>query len=148
MNFFNRKNLVLIFLVAIVGGYFVGNFFAEHSANHSQIIPQQPQTGRDYFTEATNNLKIPQALSVTPPTSFSELVKKVQAAVVNIATAKAIPARQYDPFGGMFDPFLRGNSNAPKKEQNALGTGFIINEQGDIFIIDLDTVRLEKTLGE
>ena len=75
------------------------------------------------------------------PESFSDLVKKVEPAVVNINTAKIArggpsPFQGVDPF---FDQFLKDyfdrhypNSNPQQKENYSLGTGFLISEDGKI----------------
>lgn len=74
------------------------------------------------------------------PNSFAPLVKKVKAAVVNISTTKKVkrPANRFpsSPFGEMdpFEEFRKFFENqAPREEeQHSLGTGFIINKEGDI----------------
>lgn len=71
-------------------------------------------------------------------TSFADLAKKVQPAVVNIATTKIVRRRfspfprfgPNDPFDDFFDRFFDG---APREQkQNSLGSGFIINKEGYI----------------
>ena len=73
------------------------------------------------------------------PNSFAPLVKKVKAAVVNISTTKKVkrPANRFprSPFGEM-DPFEEfrkffENQVPREEEQHSLGTGFIINKDGD-----------------
>lgn len=61
------------------------------------------------------------------PGSFSSLAKKVNPAVVNISTSKEIKRQNNFPYGTPFNP-QQGN----QKKNFSLGTGFIINEEGDI----------------
>ncbi|MBI2339793.1 MAG: Do family serine endopeptidase [Deltaproteobacteria bacterium] len=83
-----------------------------------------------------DSLKIPKAVSIAPPTSFSDLAEKVGPSVVNIATTKEIATRRLTPWGS--DPFFRDffgqapPATSKKRTLNSLGTGFIINEKGDI----------------
>jgi len=82
-----------------------------------------------------------QALSINlgKPESFSKLVEKVSPAVVNIYTTKDRPTSRH-PFSGVdpfFDQFFkhytRNNPYTKKqKQQNSLGTGFIISDDGKI----------------
>ncbi len=75
----------------------------------------------------------------TKPSSFADLAEKVQPAVVNINTSKvikrqdAMPFPQFGPrdqFDEFFEKFFEG---MPKEQtQRALGSGFIINKEGDI----------------
>jgi len=74
------------------------------------------------------------------PNSFAELAKRVRPAVVNISTTKKIKRTPFriprSPFGGMdpFEEFRRFfEDSAPKEEtRHSLGSGFIINKNGDI----------------
>ncbi|OGP10485.1 MAG: hypothetical protein A2048_01525 [Deltaproteobacteria bacterium GWA2_45_12] len=75
------------------------------------------------------NIPIPSALSINPPNDFSTLTKKVKPAVVNIYTTKEMQTR--------ITPWANPFFNAPpvvqkEKKVNSLGSGFIINEAGDI----------------
>lgn len=134
MNFQNKKILVLVFLTVIGVSYLLGDFFlAEPIANYSSGAPAQKT--ESFFHVLPDALKIPQAFSVSPPQSFAELVKKIQPSVVNISTAKSVAVRNNNPLSR--DPFFRqfippGQQGPSKKQQNSLGTGFIINEKGDI----------------
>lgn len=149
MNFQNKKILVLVFLTVIGVSYLLGDFFlsspiltnpsAPSASNQDSGAPSMsaPQTGetQNLFHTLPNALKIPQAISISPPNSFAELVKKVQPAVVNIATAKSVTVRNNNPLAQ--DPFFRqflppGQQGTSKKQENSLGTGFLINEKGDI----------------
>ncbi len=73
------------------------------------------------------------------PESFSELIKKASPSVVNIIAVKVIrggdggpsPFGMEDPMRDFFERFFGGQ--VPKEyRQNALGTGFIIDEEGFI----------------
>ncbi len=76
------------------------------------------------------------SINIGKPDSFSKLAEKVGPAVVNIYTSNNIRYSSH-PFGGVdqfFNEFLkRKNSNQKaKKEQNSLGSGLIISENGNI----------------
>ena len=66
--------------------------------------------------------------------SFAPVVKETAPAVVNIYTRKASPANDLDPF--FSDPFFRfffeglGRRQAPQRQQNSLGSGVIIKDDG------------------
>lgn len=80
------------------------------------------------------------SVSIGKPEGFSKLAEKVGPAVVNIFTTKDVryspyPFRGVDPF---FDQFFqeffkyRYPQQKPKRQQNSLGSGFIISEDGKI----------------
>ncbi|BDU51713.1 DegQ family serine endoprotease [Haliovirga abyssi] len=70
--------------------------------------------------------------------AFTEVSKKVMPAVVNISTEKVIKQRYYDPFEDLFNDQFFGRNNQRrepreiKRKQTALGSGFIISEDGYI----------------
>lgn len=74
------------------------------------------------------------------PTTFADLAERVSPAVVNISTTKTIKSTPFQiphsPFGGIdpFEEFRRFFEEAVPREQkqHSLGTGFIINQNGDI----------------
>lgn len=138
------KRLVqpLLFLMFFVGGYFLlGQFWTSTQKNlPSTASSSTLSTGdKSQLTGAagsplfhTLSSSVSPAFSINPPQSFSELAKKVQPAVVNIFTAKEV-VQKMNPL--LSDPFYRnyrGNQQGSSKQPNALGTGFIINESGDI----------------
>jgi len=73
------------------------------------------------------------------PNSFADLAAAQAEAVVNISTTKVVQGRQGlppgfgfpngSPFNQFFHDFLR---NMPPQEQHALGTGFVISQDGYI----------------
>jgi serine protease Do len=65
------------------------------------------------------------------PSSFAELAKRTQPAVVNISTSKTIKLRRVNPF---YDDFYENyfQSHPSLRKQNSLGSGFIINKEGYI----------------
>src|SRR5689334_17195009 len=66
------------------------------------------------------------------PTSFVELVKRVRPSVVNIHTTAIIRQRPMAVFPfGEDSPFYQVYEPPARKAQS-LGTGFIINKEGDI----------------
>jgi serine protease Do len=81
----------------------------------------------------------PAAWFETKPASFADLAEKVQAAVVNVNTSKVVkqqmlPFPQFGPrdpfFDDFFDKFFEGMPR--EQRQRSLGSGFIINQEGDI----------------
>lgn len=81
----------------------------------------------------------PAAWFEAKPASFADLAEKVQAAVVNVNTSKVVRRSEMmpfphfgprDPFEEFFDKYFEG---VPKEQtQRSLGSGFIINKEGDI----------------
>ncbi len=122
MNLHNNKKLILLFLSVMGLSYLAGAYFFRDTQ------PVEP------FHQSASNLVLPQAMSIAPPSSFAELAKKVKPAVVNISTSKQVKARSYNPWDS--DPFYRNffqqSPQTTKKAPYSLGTGFIINEKGDI----------------
>jgi serine protease Do len=76
------------------------------------------------------------------PRSFADLAEKVRPAVVNISTTSTVtvPGTPFHQFfghdqGGEFDDFFKnffGQIPDRKMKQQSLGSGFIINKEGDI----------------
>lgn len=93
---------------------------------------------RIYQSDASDQVR-PAAWFESRPASFADLAEKVQAAVVNINTAKTVKRQEMmpfprfgpqDPFDQFFEKFFEG---MPREQtQRALGSGFIINKEGDI----------------
>lgn len=94
------------------------------------------------------------------PTTFADLAERVKPAVVNISTTKTIHRNPMQmspsPFGGPdpFEEFRRffGDSAPQEQKQQALGTGFIINEKGDILtnnhvVGDADEIQVHLADG-
>lgn len=136
MNFQNKKFLVLIFLSVIGFTYLFANFLFNNSTPQvlgpSIPVPESgpPESSNTYFHTLGDQFKIPQAISIAPPASFSELAKKVQPAVVNISTThidQTQPMRGVDPF---FRDFFGVQPQPQQKEGHSLGSGFIVNEKG------------------
>ncbi len=99
-----------------------------------------------FITLIFNVIFMPQAHAISfglgdsRPESFADLVEAVSPAVVNIYTAKDVrvnpnPFRGVDPFFDQFfeDYYRRHSGNQrPQRQQNSLGSGFIISEDGKI----------------
>lgn len=138
MNLQNKKNLFLVLLLVGVFSYLAGVYFLNPDGKNS--LPESglaENKSSDLFHTLPDKLFIPKAMSIAPPSSFAELAKKVKPAVVNISTAKEVKQRTYNPWAN--DPFFRDffgfsqrQQTPSKRAMNSLGTGFIINEQGDI----------------
>ncbi len=124
MNLQNKKILIVLFLIIIASSYLIGGWLFEERTVDSP------------FHSFSSSLTVPKALSVSPPNSFTELAKKVKPAVVNISTTKKVREQAYNPWA--MDPFFRDFFSVPRqrapsrKAPHSLGTGFIINEKGDI----------------
>ncbi|WP_420029742.1 DegQ family serine endoprotease [Rhodovulum sulfidophilum] len=82
------------------------------------------------------------ALARAAPESFADLAEKVSPAVVNITTSTTVEGRTGPnplvPEGSPFEDFFRdfmnpdGNPNMPPRRSQALGSGFVISEDGYI----------------
>lgn len=94
------------------------------------------------------------------PTTFADLAEKVKPAVVNISTTKTVRQQGVpfppSPFGGPdpFEEFRRFFEESVPREQTqtALGTGFIINDKGDILtnnhvVGDADAIQVHLSDG-
>ncbi len=68
------------------------------------------------------------------PSSFVDLTKQVQNAVVNISTTKNLKVRRLYPYQSYNDVFERFFEGPPQniRRQNSLGSGFIISNEGYI----------------
>ncbi len=72
------------------------------------------------------------------PQSFSELAEQVSPSVVNIYTTKDVRTYPYKRFQGVdpfFEEFFRQFANQnqrPQRQENSLGTGFIISSDGKV----------------
>lgn len=67
------------------------------------------------------------------PSSFADLTKQVQAAVVNISTSKTVKPRGRYPnplYQDYYDRYFQ--SNPGLRKQNSLGSGFFLNKEGYI----------------
>ncbi len=66
------------------------------------------------------------------PSSFADLTKQVQAAVVNISTSKTLRPRGRYPNPLYEDFYNRYYQSNPQRRQSSLGSGFILNKDGYI----------------
>lgn len=118
-------------------------------------------------TAAFMGLAAPPALAFSAPESFAELAEKVSPAVVNITTTTVVEAPTAPgpmaPEGSPFEDFFRdfndqfgdqfgGPEQAPQRA-NALGSGFVISEDGYIVtnnhvIEGADEIQIEFFSGQ
>lgn len=94
---------------------------------------------RIYQSAQSDGQLRPAAWFETKPSSFADLAEKVQPAVVNINTSHVVKRQEMTPFphfgpNDQFDEFFNKFFEGMPKEQTqrALGSGFIINKEGDI----------------
>ena len=80
-------------------------------------------------------------INPTTPVSFADLADKVKGSVVNISTTQVVEGNPLLPFMGPGSPFgdffghnipkeFFGNNPHPKMKTHALGSGFVISEEG------------------
>lgn len=96
---------------------------------------------RSCFAIALAFTVVTQAFAGIDLPSISPLVKQVGPAVVNISTERMVKSqfggfrgmpREFEEFFEQFGPFLGPQGNGKEQLQSALGTGFIISEDGYI----------------
>lgn len=108
-------------------------------------------------------LALPQAPAEARPESLAPLVEKISPAVVNITTTTVIEGRTGPqgivPEGSPFEDFFRefqdrngGDRNQPPRKSSALGSGFVISEDGYVVtnnhvIEGADEILIEFTSG-
>ncbi|PIU56696.1 MAG: peptidase [Deltaproteobacteria bacterium CG07_land_8_20_14_0_80_38_7] len=103
----------------------------------SEMLNASVSSDKIYHISNEENQVVPASwLGNSRPNTFADLAEKVQAAVVNINTSTTLNGRGYHKFGqrdpffdDFFEKFFRG---VPEQKQRSLGSGFIINEKGDI----------------
>lgn len=109
-------------------------------------------------------LALPQAPAEARPESLAPLVEKISPAVVNITTTTVIEGRTGPqgivPEGSPFEDFFRefqdrngGDRNQPPRKSSALGSGFVISEDGYVVtnnhvIEGADEILIEFTSGD
>ena len=103
-------------------------------------------SGRVSATKAFNGtdssvLAVPDPVRLS--TSFADVVKKVEPAVVNISTTQVLDRKRFrrnrppsddeeDPFQDFFDRYFEGRPDAPPAAERSLGSGVIVDKRGYI----------------
>jgi serine protease Do len=124
---YSRKTLIITAIFsALVGLLFACRF---DLSQRSQAVDNSPPFQSPTYT----NTKGP----VAGFPSFTEMVRKIKPAVVNISSTKVIRVRPtpFRGYGGQdpFEDFFGRYFGAPQEHsQNSLGSGFIINKDGTI----------------
>lgn len=145
LNFLSKRSILIALLVAgAVTGFGYG-------------ITRAAKTGEVQAAPAAS-------ISVTTPmvpANFSELADKVRTGVVNIQVSKKVknagfhnfpgnPFGDRDPFGDFFGPF---GGRQPEREQQGVGSGFIMSKEGYILtnnhvVEDADQIKVKLANGK
>lgn len=102
----------------------------------TEIARETAPAGRPFWNESSTRAATPPAQLV--PVSFADLAEKVSPGVVNIQTSRKVKQFSINPFEGGPFPFPGGplgegfEGNGGEVEVPALGTGFVISEDGYI----------------
>jgi serine protease Do len=115
-----KKTLVFLIIISILIGYILGS---------SDLLSRDERpTYQPSFTPRVSKEITGESLA------FSEIVKAVSPAVVNISTTKTVE-RDISPFSHFFDPFedFFESFRIPKKwKERSLGSGVIVSHEGYI----------------
>ncbi len=116
----SKKTIILFILISLLIGYLIGNNLAIFSPKSTSYPPAYtPRVPRSITGEST---------------AFSDVVKSVGPAVVNISTTKTV-RRDISPFSHPFDPFedFFDSFRLPRKyKERSLGSGVIVSSDGYI----------------
>ncbi len=118
----------ILVLAALITGALL-TYVGEHW-NPADSVSNGPKSSSLTMPTLSQTLGVPNVMSLAPPASFSDLVKKVKPAVVNIATTKEVVQRSRNL--GYWDSFPGRSPNQTKKQSNSLGSGVIISGEGNI----------------
>ena len=117
----NKKSIIIIIIISLVLGYLIGS-------NIEIFSPKPPSYPPTYTPQVPETLK-------GESLAFSDIVKAVSPAVVNISTTKTIK-RDFSPFSRFFDgPFddFFDHFRIPKKwKEQSLGSGVLVSSDGYI----------------
>lgn len=154
---------LLLFSLAIALAIPSGSFTAVSSIADSirKLPPKLSKAEMDELADAINGLPHELKIAISPRGDFTELIKQVGPAVVNISTERTTTVRPMpfpfnpdSPFGRDFEFFFGPQQNMPQqRRQTSLGSGFIISEDGyivtnnhviegaDVIRVNFDSIR-------
>ncbi len=136
----------------------------------SQVMTLTPDAGlRQRVTRLMGALMLGTALALAPvmseargaPDTFADLAQSVSPAVVNITTSAIVSTSTEDmprlpegsPFQDFFDEFMNRQGEGEPRRSEALGSGFVISEDGYIVtnnhvIENADEIQIEFFSGQ
>jgi len=143
-----KRNVKTILIALLVAGAVTGFGYGITRAAKTGEAQAAPAAG---ITAATSMV----------PVNFSELADKVRTGVVNIQVSKKVknagfhnfpgnPFGDRDPFGDFFGPF---GGRQPEREQQGVGSGFIMSKEGYILtnnhvVEDADQIKVKLAGGK
>ncbi|RME66216.1 MAG: DegQ family serine endoprotease [Nitrospirae bacterium] len=105
-----------IFILLIIVSFFLGGLFYHYLSKDShsfEAVFQRPAIPKDVINTAE---------------AFSDIVRKVFPAVVNISTVRTMTSEEKGPLYDFFEPFHRGK----KWQEESMGSGVIVSSDGYI----------------
>jgi serine protease Do len=116
-----KKTIIFLIIISVILGYFIGNKVEIFSPRPSPSIKTYPP-------------HVPEGLK-GEGMAFSDIVRSVSPAVVNISTRKTLKKSDSSPYSHFFDPFedFFEHFKIPrKKKETSLGSGVMVSSDGYI----------------